>query len=293
VLAAVLAVPGSPAALREQQIPWYSSPEAALHALARAVRYSTWRRSDPGVVVDHDDIETAAARAVVAGEPRWLSPGDAARLLACYGITTVPAFPAATGTSAARIAAEIGYPVALKTGDPTVVHKSDVGAVRLGLADATAVRRAAADIADAVGASEGYVVQPMVDPGVEMIAGLTHDPAFGPLAMVGAGGVTAELLGDRNLHILPLTDLDAAAAVRSLRLSPLLFGYRGRPRVAVDRLEDLLTRLAQLADDLPEVAEVDLDPIIVTPTAAIVTGAKIRTAPPTDPTPPIPLRRLR
>jgi acetyl coenzyme A synthetase (ADP forming)-like protein len=296
VLAAVLAVPVSPAALRDERIPWYSSPEAALHALARAVRYATWRRSDPGVVVVHDDIETSAARAVVAvagGEPRWLSPGDAGRLLACYGITTVPTFPAETGTSAARIAGEIGFPVVVKTGDPAVVHKSDVGAVRLGLADAAAVRRAADDIAAAVGASEGYVVQPMVEAGVEMIAGITHDPAFGPLVMVGAGGVTAELLGDRNLHILPLTDVDAAAAVRSLRLSPLLFGYRGRPRVAADKLEDLLTRLAQLADDLPEIAELDLNPIIVTPTAAIVTDAKIRVAPPTDAIPSIPLRRLR
>jgi hypothetical protein len=105
----------------------------------------------------------------------------------------------------------------------------------------------------------------MIGEGVEMIAGITHDPAFGPLVMVGAGGVTAELLGDRSLHVLALTDRDAAAAVRSLRLSPLLFGYRGRPRVAVDRLEDLLGRLA---DDLPTVVEVDANPVIVSPSGA-------------------------
>jgi acyl-CoA synthetase (NDP forming) len=132
----------------------------------------------------------------------------------------------------------------------------------------------------------------MIDDGVEMIAGITHDPAFGLLVMVGAGEVTAELLGDRNLHTLPLTDVDAAAAVRSLRLSPLLFGYRGRPRVAADHLENLLTRLAQLADDHPEIAELDTNPVIVTPTAAVVTDAKIRIAPPPD-RPPDTLRRLR
>jgi hypothetical protein len=105
--------------------------------------------------------------------------------------------------------------------------------------------------------------------------------------------VTAELLGDRNLHILPLTDVDAAEAVRSLRLSLLLFGYRGTPRVAVDHLEDLLGRLAQLADDLPEIAELDANPVVVTPTAAIVTDVKVRIAPPADTTPPPTLRRLR
>jgi acyl-CoA synthetase (NDP forming) len=182
--------------------------------------------------------------------------------------------------------------VALKTGDPAIVHKTDVGAVHLGLDDADQVRRAAEEIAAAVGADAGFVVQPMIGAGVEMIAGITHDPAFGPLVMVGAGGVTAELLGDRNLHILPLTDRDAAEAVRSLRLSPLLFGYRGRSRVAVDRLEDLLGRLAQLADDLPAVAELDANPVIVTPTGALVADTKIRIAEPTH-QPPAALRRLR
>jgi acyl-CoA synthetase (NDP forming) len=119
-----------------------------------------------------------------------------------------------------------------------------------------------------------------------MIAGITHDPAFGPLVVVGAGGVTAELLGDRTCRITPLTDHDAADAVRSLRLSPLLFGYRGRSPVAVDRLEDLLLRLAQLADDHPEIAEIDCNPVIVTPTGATVVDAKVHVTPaagtPTD-----------
>jgi len=296
VLAAVLAVPGSPAPLRDEQIPWFSSPEAALHALGRATRYADWRRQDPGTVIVHDDIDTAAARQIVAGEPRWLAADEASHLLACYGIETVPTFPAATAAEAVERADEVGYPVALKTGDPTIVHKTDVGAVRLGLSDGDEVRRAADDIAAAIGASAGagagLVVQPMVDDGVEMIAGITHDPAFGPLVMVGAGGVTAELLGDRNLRILPLTDRDAAAAARSLRLSPLLFGYRGRPRVAVERLEDLLSRLAQLADDLPMVVELDANPVIVTPTAALVADAKVRIGEPVGQLPDT-LRRLR
>jgi acetyl coenzyme A synthetase (ADP forming)-like protein len=292
VLAAVLAVPSPPSPLVEHHIPWYSSPEAALHALARAVRYAAWRRRDPGGVVAHDDVRLGAGRQIVSGEARWLSPGDAGRLLACYGIATVSTQSVLTADEAVRAADRLGYPVVLKTADPDVVHKTDVGAVHLDLVDAAAVRRAADEIDEAVGGAAGYIVQPMVGDGVEMIAGITHDPAFGPLVMVGAGGVNAELLGDRNLHILPLTDVDAAEAIRSLRLSPLLFGYRGRPRVAVDRLEDLLTRLAQMADDLPEIAELDANPILVTPTGAFVADAKIRVAP-APPHLPDTLRHLR
>jgi acyl-CoA synthetase (NDP forming) len=136
----------------------------------------------------------------------------------------------------------------------------------------------------------------MVVDSVEMIAGITHDPAFGPLVMVGAGGVNAELLADRNLHVLPLTDIEAAGAVRSLRLSPLLFGYRGRPRVAVDRLEDLLTRLAQLADDLPEIAELDANPVLVTPAGAFVAASRSASPAPTPlprHSPPPPMSRER
>ena len=292
VAASVLAVPESPAILREQHIPWYSSPEAAVHALARAARYADWRRRDPGTVRRFDDVHTAAAQRLLGHEPGWLAPAAAGDLLAQYGIDVVPTRLAATPDQAVARADDLGYPVAVKTADPTIVHKSDIGAVRLGLTDAVAVRRAATEVASAVGGDAGFVVQPMVDVGIEMIAGITQDPAFGPLVMVGAGGLTAELLGDRALRVLPLTDRDAAEAIRSLRLAPLLFGYRGRPRAAVEKLEDLLLRLARLAEDLPEITELDCNPVIVTPTSVVVLDAKLRVAEPPY-RPPDPLRRLR
>jgi ATP-grasp domain len=119
---------------------------------------------------------------------------------------------------------------------------------------------------------------PIADQGVEMVVGVVHDPAFGPLVMLGAGGVAGELLADRTYRILPLTDRDAAAMVRSLQLAPLLFGYRGRPHAAVGKLEELLLRLARLADDLPVVAELDGNPVIVTTTGARVADIKVRVA---------------
>jgi acyl-CoA synthetase (NDP forming) len=140
----------------------------------------------------------------------------------------------------------------------------------------------------------GAIVQRMVssDGGVETIVGVTQDPLFGPLVLFGLGGVTAELLADRALRIVPLTDTDAADLVRSLRGSPLLFGYRGRPAVAVPALEDLLLRVGRLADEIPEVSEMDLNPVIVSATGVVAVDVKIRLAPAPPPLPPD-FRRMR
>jgi acyl-CoA synthetase (NDP forming) len=132
----------------------------------------------------------------------------------------------------------------------------------------------------------------MVATGVETIVGVTHDPSFGPLVLFGLGGTTAELLGDRTLRILPLTDVDAHDLVRSLRGSPLLFGYRGRPEVDVGALEELLLRVGRLAEDVPEVAEMDLNPVVVTADGAVAVDVKVRVAPPIAALPQD-LRRLR
>ena len=120
----------------------------------------------------------------------------------------------------------------------------------------------------------GAVVQQMVPPGVETIVGVTHDPSFGPLVLFGLGGVTAELLADRALRIVPITDEDAAELVRSLRGSPLLFGYRGRPAVDVAAIEDVLLRVGYLADEIPEIAEMDLNPVIVGAGGAVAVDVK-------------------
>jgi acyl-CoA synthetase (NDP forming) len=137
----------------------------------------------------------------------------------------------------------------------------------------------------------GAVVQQMAAPGIETIVGVVQDPLFGPLVMFGLGGVATELLGDRSFRVLPLTDLDAAELVRSLRSSPLLFGYRGSPRVAVDAVEDVLQRVARLAARVPEVAELDLNPVIVSVDGAVTVDCRAKVAPlPAGPSPD--LRRL-
>src|SRR5204862_1776755 len=126
----------------------------------------------------------------------------------------------------------------------------------------------------------GGTVQEMAAPGVETIVGVVHHPLFGALVMFGMGGIATELLGDTSFRILPVTDLDAAELVRSLRASPLLFGYRGSPPVAVPTLEDLIQRIARLAGDVPAVTELDINPLIVSPSGTIAVDARVRVAPP-------------
>jgi acyl-CoA synthetase (NDP forming) len=161
-----------------------------------------------------------------------------------------------------------------------VVHKSDVGGVRLGLSSEDEVADAYRSMSDRVGSPmTGATVQQMAAPGVETIVGVVHHPLFGALVMFGMGGIATELLGDRSFRILPVTDLDADELVRSLRASPLLFGYRGSPPVAVSALEDLLQRVARLAADVPALAELDINPLIVSPAGAVAVDARARVAP--------------
>jgi acyl-CoA synthetase (NDP forming) len=187
---------------------------------------------------------------------------------------------ATTPDEAAAAASELGCPVALKAGAPGLVHKSDIGGVKLGLDTAAAVRDAFVAMRAELGTRMGdAIVQPMADVGVELIAGVTHDPTFGPLVLFGMGGVTAELVRDTALRLVPMTDVDAHELVRSLRSSPLLFGYRGAPAVDVDGLEQVLLRIARLAEDIPEVAELDCNPIVVSATGVLVLDVKCRLAP--------------
>jgi acyl-CoA synthetase (NDP forming) len=182
--------------------------------------------------------------------------------------------------AAVEAARRIGGPVALKALGPTLLHKSDVGGVRLDLASPDAAGAAYEEMKEALGdAMVGAAVQPMADAGVEVIVGVVHDEPFGPLVMLGLGGTAAELLGDRSFRALPLTDLDAARLVRSLRSSPLLLGYRGAPPCNTGALEDLLLRVARLAEDVPELAELDLNPVIVSSTGVTAVDARTRLMP--------------
>jgi acyl-CoA synthetase (NDP forming)/GNAT superfamily N-acetyltransferase len=283
VAAVLLGLPQPPNVLGERRTPVYPLPEQAVTALARAARYAAWRETPLGTVPDLSDVDSSAARTMVAGAlvegGGWQSPESAAALLRCYRIPVLDGTVVRDADAAVAAAQVHGYPVALKAADPALVHKSDVGGVRLGLANADAVRAGYAAIAVALGVTAPAVlVQPMTHGTVELVAGVVHDPLFGSLVMVGLGGVHTELFGDRALRLLPLTDLDAGRMWRSLRAAPLLTGYRGEPGVDTAAVEDLLVRLGRLAEDLPEIAELDLNPVLAGPLGLVAVDVKLRLA---------------
>ena len=287
-----------------RSVPSFAFPETAARALGRAADLADWRRRPEGVVPELPDVDLATARALVnrrledaGGDPErtgvWLDTDDIEVLAGCFGIPLCPSRRAADVEAALAAADALGYPVALKAGSPALIHKTDAGGVRLGVRDADELKDAVNEMQARLGIGMGgAIVQAMVPTGVETIVGVVHDPSFGSIVMFGLGGTTAELLGDRAVRILPLTDIDAHDLVRSLRGSPLLFGYRGAPPAAVDRVEDMLLRVARMADELPEIAELDFNPVVVTEHAAVALDVKLRLAPVPTPIPPD-LRRLR
>ncbi len=283
---------------QRRAIPCFTFPEAAAVALSRAASHSEWCRRPEGVVPDLPGIDRARARALVdaalaAAEDVWLDPEVATDLCRTFGIPVARLAHADSADAAVSAAEAIGFPVALKAGAGSIVHKTDVGGVALGLEDPDAVRHAFDEMTVALGSAlGGVVVQPMVEPGIETIVGVTQDPSFGPLVLFGMGGVGAELVRDTALRLVPLTDLDATELVRSLRSSPLLFGYRGSAAADVDALEDLLVRIGILADEIPQVRELDCNPVVVRPDGVIAIDIKIRLARTPD-HPSAEVRRLR
>jgi acetyl coenzyme A synthetase (ADP forming)-like protein len=303
IVACFLGSHGIPDALRsiqpdERSIPSFAFPESAAAALGHAAGYGTWRRRPEGAVPDFPDVNAERARAIVServGSPDgvWLDGDVAQSLCDCFGLPTVRTMQVATASDAVDAAEELGYPVALKAGSGAIVHKTDVGAVNLNLASEAEVRDAFTSMQERLGDDMGgAIVQPMVGAGVEAIVGVTRDASFGSLVVFGMGGTAAELVRDTALRILPITDLDAREMVRSLHTSPLLFGYRGSPPADVEALEQLLLRVGRLADELPEVAEMDCNPVIVSPEAATIVDVKVRLVPlPPSPLPGV--RRMR
>jgi acyl-CoA synthetase (NDP forming)/GNAT superfamily N-acetyltransferase len=274
-----------------RRLPAYPDPAAAAAALAHAAGHAARLRQPAGTVPDLADVDRDAARALVADELAarpgggWLAPDVASRLLSLYGIPMLPIRMAHSADEAAAIAHELAgvegpAAVVLKAYWPELVHKSDLGAVLLDLAGETAVRAGYRDLAARLGdRMTGVTVQPMGTPGLELLAGMVEDDVFGPLVVFGLGGTATDVLADRGARLTPLTDLDAAELVRSLRTAPLLMGYRGKPAVDVAAVEGVLVRLSQLADDLPDVAELDLNPLIARPDGVSVVDARVRVQP--------------
>jgi acetyl coenzyme A synthetase (ADP forming)-like protein len=287
ILAVFMSTDAPPANLRGDRlaIPYYAYPENAARALGHAAQYGAWRAASQGAVPRFEDIHreqavAAVAHMLVRGAARWLDPAEVRTLLDCYGLPLVEQTLVRTPDEAAAAARRLGGPVALKGIAPTVVHKSEAQGVRLGLIGAAEVEAAARQMVVAFGAAgheiEGFLVQRMAASGVEMLVGVVNDRLFGPVVACAAGGTQAELLKDVSVRITPLTDADARQMVRSLATFPLLDGYRGAPRADVPALEDVLLRVSAMVEAHPEIAEMDLNPVIVLPDGAVIVDARIR-----------------
>ena len=280
------------------QIPVYGNPEAAAIALAHAARYGAWRTEPRGHVPSFPDVRAADARALVTGflhrEPGggWLSPDKTADLLHCYGIWLVDAEPADSEDEAVKAAGALSGPVVLKAEVPGLMSDPRAGTVEPDLHTEAEVRAAYRRLADRFGRRLSRVLaQPMVTDGSEVKIGVTDDRVFGPLVVFGPGGTATEVLADQAARLSPLTDTDADSLIRSIRSAPLLLGHRGTPATDLDTLRELLLRVSRLADDLPEVTEFELNPVIAKPHGVFAIDARIKVAPcpPQDPF----LRRLR
>jgi acyl-CoA synthetase (NDP forming) len=278
VLAVVMTAAGIPQALRSGGAAAFAYPESAARALGRAAERHAWLRRPLGTVPELDDVDPEAARAVLeraleGGEDRWLESAEARQLLLAYGLPLPAERVAATLDEAVAAAHEVGFPVVVKSAAPGA-HKTETGGVALDLRDEDAVRAAAERIGPPV------LVQPLVQGGAELLAGVVQDPVFGPLVAFGPGGVFAELIGEAGFRIAPLTDVDADELVLGGKAGRLVAGFRGAPAADAAALADLLHRLGRLAADFPEVAELDLNPVLALPDRCVAVDARVRVAPP-------------
>ena len=274
VLACVISAAGTPEGLLSAPVSAFAYPESAARALGRATDRAEWLRRPQGRVVELDEIDVDRARAVLRNDAeRWLDSDEARELLDAYGIPLVAERSAASVDDAVAAAEELGFPVVLKTA-LAGVHKTERGGVALDLRDAQAVRTAAERI------GPPFLLQPLVSGGVELLIGAVQDPVFGPLVALGPGGTLVELIGEASFRLAPLTDVDAEELVTQGKVGVLLAGYRGAPPADLGRASDVVLRVAQLVDDLPEVAELDLNPVIAGSHGCVAVDARIRVAAP-------------
>ena len=305
VLANFIATEETLVALRTspRHVPWFAYPESAARAIARVAQYGQWAARPEGTVPSFDDIDVVSARSIVdvalsarpvAGSGTyltatptsgplacsagsvWLDTVAAFHLLEAYAIPILSCARASSATEAVAQATAMGYPVAVKLDAPDLVHKSDVGGVRLDLGSADVVASAAEELLTRFGPGATLIVQPMGPEGGETVVGVVEDPSFGPLVMFGLGGKEGELLGDRIWSLVPMTSEDVCDLLGGLRSSPLLTGYRGSVPVDLEALGEVLSRVACLAADHPEIVELNLNPVVASPGGAIALDARVR-----------------
>jgi acetate---CoA ligase (ADP-forming) subunit beta len=210
-----------------------------------------------------------------------LTEVESKELLKKAGIPVVEAKLARSKKEAISLSREMGFPVVLKISSPDVVHKSDSGGVKLGLANATQVGKAYTEIISSIKQAypeakiQGVSVQPMAPSGVEVIVGMSKDPQFGPVLMFGLGGILVEVLKDVSFRIVPVTERDAREMIREIKGYPILEGYRGQKPASIPALEKLIVKVSQFVEKNPQIKELDLNPIFAYPDKAVAVDARI------------------
>ncbi|HET9453794.1 MAG TPA: acetate--CoA ligase family protein, partial [Gemmatimonadaceae bacterium] len=277
-------LPQGKAELQRAGVPAYIFPESAARALSAVVRYGRIAerppRAVPALDVNRERVRGIIDRARAAGETK-LSELDALAVIESYGVPTIGADIARSADEAVSLAERAGFPVVLKIVSPQVIHKTDVGGVRVGLRDAAAVREAYQAIITSVTQAvpdagiDGILVQRMAGPGRELIAGISRIPDFGPMLLVGLGGVYVEAIRDVQLRLAPIDARDGLEMLGALRSSAILGAMRGEAAVNLDRVADALVRLGLLAADFPEIEELDVNPLRVSADGAVALDARV------------------
>jgi acyl-CoA synthetase (NDP forming)/GNAT superfamily N-acetyltransferase len=277
-------------------VPAFAYAESAAAALGHAARYGMWRAVPPGNVPELLGLHQDRARDLVAeflasgSVGGWLPLDPTVELLGCYGVPLAEGIGVVSEDAAVAAAARFGGPVALRADVPGLVRARGAGALLIDLHGADEVRRGFRSLRDAFGQRlTGVIVKPMVTGGVEVMISMLHEEVAGPLVLFGAGGAAADALADRAARLAPMTDSDADELIRSIRAAPLLLG---RPGADLAALRDLLLRVSQLADDLPQIAELELSPVFARPDGVQAVDARIRLQAAADPAD-AHLRRLR
>ena len=260
--------------LMQHEVPNYPFPERAASALKGMYDYAQWRNlpveTPPTFTVDKTAVQAAFAKTLADGRTN-LNEVECADILRAYGFTLPAAKLCTSAAEAVSFAEEIGYPVVMKIASPDILHKSDVGGVKVGLADKDAVARAYETMISTISAKMpqaniwGVSMQQMVTQGKEVILGMSRDAQFGPMLMFGLGGIYVEVLKDVTFRIAPLTERDARQMISEIRAYKLLTGARGEQSVDLDAITQAVLRLSQLVSDFPEIAEMDINPLKVLP----------------------------
>ncbi|GAB3430687.1 bifunctional acetate--CoA ligase family protein/GNAT family N-acetyltransferase [Flindersiella endophytica] len=291
----------APAVEGDANVPVYAAPRDAAGAIAKAAAYAAWRRRESGLVPDPNDLpgfDLDQARGVVrrflAAHPDggWLAPADAVEFVAATGVEPVPVRVVSSATQAAAATAELGTPVVMKASGPRLIHKQHSGGVVLGIRSQAQARLAYTSLAERQGAAmDGAIVQRITSGDVELLVGVSNDSVFGPVVAFGLGGTEADALADRVVRLAPLTSLAAERMLREIRAARLLDQAAAGKPVDIDALRNLLLRVSVLAERVPELADLDLNPVLARADGVSLIDVKVRIEPrrPYDPF----LRRLR